>query len=287
MYALLGFSVLFASLNSIFLHKAAIKKTTEVYFFNLVGAIVWIFILLCLNGKSLPSIDITSLLWGLLYGMVQFLFVFFKNRAMSCGDVSVTTLIGNCSLLVSLFVSSIVWHEQITIMQLFGTTLLIISIILSVYKKNAQDYSKSWMMYTIFFFIFASGVGIVFKAFSKYTEGSDASAMMICSALVMAVAYFFASIFSKKRKEEANRKIYKKNFLLFALISGVLSCGYNRINVFLSGALPAIIFFPGFNGGVVLLSALLSIIICSEKVSIKKVVALILGAISILIIGIF
>ena len=134
-YFLLGTSVLFASLNSVLLHKAPIKNSYAIYPFNFISSVVWVILLLLLSGST-PQFSMGAILWGLLYGSVQVFFLFFKSRAMSTGDVSVTTLLGNCSLLVSLIVSYIAWDERINIMQLLGLILLIISVILCVYQPG-------------------------------------------------------------------------------------------------------------------------------------------------------
>ena len=284
-YFLLGTSVLFASLNSVLLHKAPIKNSYAIYPFNFISSVVWVILLLLLSGST-PQFSMGAILWGLLYGSVQVFFLFFKSRAMSTGDVSVTTLLGNCSLLVSLIVSYIAWDERINIMQLLGLILLIISVFLCVYQPGKKSFSLKWIIYVFFFFIFASGVGIIFKAFSKYGGNTDLSAMMICSALVMMVAFLIISI-SYRPENFLKDDTGIKRFLLYAIISGVLSCGYNRLNAFLSGALQAVIFFPGFNGGVVLVSTIMGILLCREKYNAKKIIALLLGTVSIVIIGIF
>jgi glucose uptake protein GlcU len=171
-------------------------------------------------------------------------------------------------------------------MQLLGLILLIISVFLCVYQPGKKSFSLKWVIYVFFFFIFASGVGIIFKTFSKYGGNTDLSAMMICSALVMMVAFLIISI-SYRPENFLKDDTGIKRFLLYAIISGVLSCGYNRLNAFLSGALHAVIFFPGFNGGVVLVSTIMGILLCREKYNAKKIIALLLGTVSIVIIGIF
>ena len=78
----------------------------------------------------------------------------------------------------------------------------------------------------------------------------------------------------------------KRLFIILALVSGLLSCLYNRLNIYLSGALDGVIFFPSFNGGVVVLSTVVSMIIFKEKLSAKQLIGLLLGISGICIIGI-
>ena len=57
-----------------------------------------------------------------------------------------------------------------------------------------------------------------------------------------------------------------------------------KFNLF--GALDGVIFFPSFNGGVVVLSTGVSMIIFKEKLSAKQLIGLLLGISGICIIGI-
>ena len=109
--------------------------------------------------------------------------------------------------------------------------------------------------------------------------------MMLTSAIVMVLGNFFISLFVDKGAE--NKLYISKRLWIYALISGVLSCLYNRMNIFLSGSMDAIIFFPVFNGGTVLLSTLLSMFFLKEKLVMKQIIGLMMGVLAICIIGFF
>lgn len=285
MYYLLTFSIIFASLNSIILNRAKLKRKSEIFFFNFLVSAVWLVIFFILNKGSI-HINRNALLWGIIYGITQAFFVLFKTLAMGSGPVSITTLIGNFSLIVSVMVSLILWNETFTAYDVFGIFLLLFSIFLCTYKKNDLNFSSKWKYFAIFFFIFAAGVGIVFKAFGKSSVASYCSDMMLVASIVMLACFFILSLvcggFKCKKITKSN-----KRFLLYAVLCGLLSCVYNRLNIFLAGKINAVIFFPAFNGGVILLSALLGIIMCKEKLSKKQVLGILTGTLAIAIIGIF
>ncbi len=289
MYILLLLSVLVASFNSVTLNRAKIKGRSEIIKFNLICSAVWFVILFSINGFK---IDFTPdvLLFGIIYGITQACFILFKTLAMNTGSVSITTLIGNSSLLISLLVSLIVWNEKIGAFDIFGLVLLGIAIFLTNYRKG-EDASihKSWKYYAILFLIFAAGVGITFKAFGKYGDLAYSSDMLAVSSIVMLICYAGAFIITKVYKKDGSCRestLPASKFVGFALLGGVLSCVYNRLNVLLSGTLDAVIFFPSFNGGVIIVSALLGLLICKEKLTKKQTVGIILGTAAICIIGI-
>lgn len=283
---LLFVSIFAASLNSVLLHK--LPQKSNVFAFNLIGSLIWMIILFCVNGFKI-DFNSTNILWGVLYGVIQMLFMIFKTKSMGSGPVSITTLIGNCSLILSTSVGVLVWKEDISIWQILGILILISAFFLCTYQKSGTKASKMWVIYCVFFFVFAAGVGIVFKCFSK-ANGGSAGDMMIIAAFTMAVLFLCKILLDKlggKTEEDGAQKSigFNKVFLILALSSGVLSCLYNRLNISLAGLFDSAIFYPCFNGGVILLSLALSMIILKERITKRQAVGLALGTAAVLIIG--
>ncbi len=288
MYLLLICSILFASLNSVLLHKLPSKSNINI--FNMICALIWMVILFAVNGFSL-TFSKEVIVWGIIYGIVQELFMFFKAQAMNTGAVSITTLIGNCSLILSTSVGIIVWKEIISVPQIIGILILICAFFLCTYSKSKDDKKASgkWLFYCVCFFVLAAAVGIIFKAFSKSSNGAGADDMMIFAAIVM-LLFSALKIFIGYQitpKEERKKISLTKAFIIIALISGVLSCAYNRLNISLSGMFDSAIFYPCFNGGVILLSAVLSVIFLKEKLTKRQLIGLFLGVCAIVTVGIF
>ena len=101
MYYLLLLSVVAASFNSVVLNIAKVSKKEKIFPFNLIVSMVWCIILFIAN-KGHISLSYQVLFWGILYGLTQTCFILFKTAAMSTGSVSITTLIGNSSLFISI-----------------------------------------------------------------------------------------------------------------------------------------------------------------------------------------
>lgn len=228
------------------------------------------------------------LLWGIVYGLTQTCFILFKTAAMSTGSVTVTTLIGNSSLLISILVSLIVWKEKITAADIIGLVLLVIAIFLCTYTKDASksvNHTSLWKYYVLLFLLSSAGVGIVFKAFGKSGNLEHCGDMMFVSSIVMIISNLVICFFTGGFKLQ-NIALRSKSFVIFAVLSGILSCLYNRLNVFLAGNMDALIFFPAFNGGVLFLSAALSAFICRERLKITQLIGLAAGISAICLMGI-
>ncbi len=287
LWLLLFTSILFASLNSVLLHK--LPARSDLFVFNMIASVLWIGILFALNGFSL-MLSPEIILWGILYGVTQELFMFFKAQAMKNGSVSITTLIGNCSLILSTSVGVIVWKESVSAMQVAGILVLVGAFFLCTYKKSdkTEKISKLWLIYCLFFFTFAAGVGIIFKIFSKTSSAESAGDMMTVAAMTMLLFSGIKLAVGKfVQKEKREKKCYSTAFFVIAALSGILSCGYNRLNISLAGLFDSVIFYPSFNGGVIMLSAILSVIFLRERLSKRQTLGLILGVLAVVTVGIF
>lgn len=282
---LLFITVITASLNSTLLHKAKVSGSGRIYLYNLIGAAVWCIALFSVNAGKL-YLDKNVLIWGFVYGITQALFILFKTAAMNSGPVSVTTLIGNSSLLVSVAVSYLLWSEPISVSDIIGLILLMIGIFLTTFKPQGGKVAKRWLFASIAFLLCAAAVGIIFKAFSKSGAGHTGD-MMLVASVVMLITYTFMCFITKGFRSYNAQTKEGRTLIITAVVSGILSCLYNRLNIYLSGVLDAVIFFPAFNGGVMVLSTVLSVLFLRERLSIRQIVGLIAGVSGICIIGIF
>ena len=284
---LLFLSIVAASLNSVTMHQANLSKKGSIYQFNLLCSTVWCVCLFVASG-GIVCLDKSVLLWGCVYGVTQALFVLCKTTAMNSGSVSVTTLIGNCSLVISVTFCLLLWREPITPGDILGLLLLIVGIVLTTYKKKqGEHFTRRWGISAFFFLVFGAGVGMIFKAFSKSVSAEKAADMMLVAALVMMLFYAAILLLRRELKVVKSLKSQGRTFVIVSLICGLLGCLYNRLNIFLSGNLSSIVFFPVFNGGVVVLSAVLSIILLRERPGLRRCIGLLFGIVGICIIGIF
>lgn len=204
-------SILFASLNSVLLHKVRLRGKGAIYHFNFICAAIWCVLLFAANGFRL-TVNSTVLLWGCIYGITQALFIFFKTAAMNSGPVSVTTLIGNCSLAVSVLVCLLVWNEAVSSWDLLGLLLLLAGVFFATYQKGGEPPEKRWPILVVLFFLCAAGVGISFKAFSKSGSADCAGDMMLIAALTMLVAY---SLLCMTVRDDSNASPNKNHSLAF------------------------------------------------------------------------
>ena len=69
----------------------------------------------------------------------------------------------------------------------------------------------------------------------------------------------------------------------YILGSGLFGCVYNRLNIFLAGWLPSVVFYPTFNGAVILLSTLCGLLLFRERLRARQTIGMIAGIAALLL----
>lgn len=276
-YILLAVAVLLAVSNNAIYHKLGGAGQNSRFFFTAVSSVVWLAVLLC---GGVTAIQPVELWFGVLYGAVQAMFLFFKMQAMSSGPISITSVVSNCSMLLTTVFGVLFFMESVGVLQVIGVCAIVVSVLLCTDPKADMQMTARWKLYCLGFFVFAASVGIIFKFFAR-TSGNGNN-MMVVSAVTMVVLMMLLSFARGESKK------LDKTQLVCALLAGAVSCGYNRLNLYLSGVLPTVVQFPIFNGAVVLFSTLSGVVLYKETFSKKQRIGILIGLIAIIFVsGVF
>ena len=282
-YILLIGAVFLATTNNVLLHMKKSKGLKSAFLFNFYVSIIWIIMLLVLLGR-IPHFTPVTVFYGCLYGVFQGLFLFFKMQSMATGPISVTTLLGNCSLILSTALGIFLFSEKVNFLQIVGVLFLIVAMVLTTKSSDNMVLTKKWGFYCAGFFIIAGSIGVIMKLFSKAAP-SEVGSIILISAVVMSVIYFILYIvFSFKDKTPV---AFGKTEYIVALGCGLVSCGYNRLNGYLAGVIDSIIFYPIFNGATILFSAIMGCLIFGERFTKRQTVGFLVGVVALLLAGNF
>ena len=282
-------SVLLASLNSIILRKfknRTFQSVGDVFLFNGALSGVWIIIMLAwLLSSGDVTVTPSAVCFGIIYGVILCLFLYFKNQSIATGPVSLTSLIGNSAFIIATWFGVIYVPERISTFQLVGMLLIVISLFLCINpKRSAEKLSKRWFAYCIAFFFVGGLIGIFYKVFGKSSAAQEVNGMMLTASIVSCVLFFVLGIIVNKSAKLPMPKI-KKEALSYILLSGVTGCVYIRLNVSLSAIIPSAIFFPVANGGIVILTTIAGALLFREKLNKLQLSGIVVGLIAICITG--
>jgi drug/metabolite transporter (DMT)-like permease len=89
----------------------------------------------------------------------------------------------------------------------------------------------------------------------------------------------------KKERASSAPKIDRANvigLLFLMLVSGVCGAVNNKLNLYLSGVIDSVVFFPVVNGGGLVLTTLASLLIFKERLRTKQWIGILFGIASVL-----
>lgn len=288
-YFLMAVSIFFSALNSLILRKfknRTFKTSGDVFFFNGAISIIWIILLFVwslISGDLVFSIP--AILFGVVYGIILCMFLYFKTESLASGPVSLTTLIASCAFIIATVFGVIYNNETVSIFQAIGMFLILVSLVLCIFPKNSgEKLTLKWFIFCFLFFLAGGFVGIFYKIFGLSDAKEQVNTMMLSAAVTSMLLFFLSGLSINVLKKEALPSV-SKEALIYILLSGIAGCVYIRLNVSLSKVIPSAIFFPVSNGGMVIISTVTGGMLFKEKLNKLQLTGIILGLIAIIING--
>lgn len=283
---LLSVSIAFAVINNLLFHgfkNRGLRGMGDILFFNAIMSVLWIVILSVLNRGA--HISAQAFLWGIAYGIVMAAFLLCKMQAMATGSVSITSFIGCSSLIISTLFGVIFFKENVTVLQIVGVVLLIFSLFLTLTGSGSKEKGgkkREWFIWCGLFILCSGATGIIFKLHQASPVREEINQMLLAAAITSAVLFGLSSLLVQWKSDRTLPRIGREA-IFFVIACAIVSCGYNRLNISLSGMLPSIIFFPSFNGSVIILASALAAILFKERISRKQLYGMLTGIAALLL----
>ena len=240
------------------------------------------------------SISTLTLALGVLYAFFTVMAQFSYMRALSGGRVSAVSFFYSCGFLIPTAAGILIWREGITIVGAVGIALLIPAFGLcgasdkAARKENAGDErldekghlsrfhaEKSWIPWAVAAMISSGAVGLIQKIHRSSSAADEVSGFIIVSMGVSVILSVIPLLFSAG--SQRSLPVISKKEIIAALICGLCVGVSNIINLVLAGIIPAVIFFPVFNGGVVILSSAAARIFYGERMTGRGIAGMICG----------
>ena len=205
--------------------------------------------------------------------------------ALATGPMSYSVLFTYLGMVIPTIFGVVVYSQPMSTMQIIGFVLMLVTIFLSVDLKKDSGMSLKWFAYAMGSFVMWGLVG-VFQLIHQQSEyAHEINGFLMYSFIIMTAMFFVALLFMKK-PEGHNFKYMNPKVTGLIVISGLILGLVNKINLFLSGAMPSIIFFPIVNGGVIILAELAAICVFRERPGKKQIVGIVSGIIATILLGI-
>ena len=240
-------------------------------------------------GKA-TTVSAPFILLAIAYGLLTLGSQSFYILALKGYSLSVCSLIYALNFLTPTLYGIIFNREYPSVYKIIGIILIVIAVLLISSSKKESKVKDKRPIYLLFAFLsmLCSGlVGVIQKIYGRnFTAESLDLFLLIGFALVLTSLLIALPL---ARKMTGNFRIFTKKlggkFYITAILLSVSVIVANKLNTNLASSLPSFIFFPILNGGTVIFSMLLSVVIFKEKITKSLVFSALLGASGIVLVA--
>ena len=241
------------------------------------------------NLSQLFSISSFSLALSVFFAISVTVTQIAQMKAMGNGPASIVTLIYSSAFLIPIIYSLFALKESVSLAQWGGIVLLILSLVLSIFKREDKRVLKCWLPSALLSMLCSGISAIIQKIHQSSAYSDEIYIFLVCCLFFSSVFTGAAYLLTSKPKDEERKFVsiqkvqLRKNVLPLSL--GICVGVLNYLNLMLSGKLPSIILFPTYNVGSLLLVSIISFILFKQKTTGAQRLGFLLGVIAILIIG--
>lgn len=298
-YVLLAVAVLLGASKNIFT-KIVKKKSASFYDTMKMNVITFAVALVTVFLIGISSVKTTfHVPWVLVvcYAVCTLGSQIALMKAVELGSVSVSSLFYSCGFILPTVFGSVYYHEEINALHILGLALIVLSFVCSAKKEEGKNFNLGWLIAALGGLLFSGMVGIMQKLFAnnfqQYKLDNFLCVAFMAIIFMSAISMWIARILKSKEQNENDTKIQAETEITiqtpalikqygFTLGLGVVMGLVNKTNTFLSGVLPSVLMFPITNGGVILSTTLLSMLIFKEKLTFLQRLGLVIGIFGIL-----
>lgn len=286
-YLLLIASVIIGTAKNTFTNyfASANKCTeTELNFFNavlfLVGTVIFL-----LYGNI--SVSIYTVFMSVIFAAINLISQISFMKSLEYGSMSLTTLFSSCGMIISAMFGVLFRSEPFRITQIAGMIFIILAATAISNERSENKPSKKWVACVSLSFLASGFIGVVQKIHQTSAYKSEINGFLAISFGIMTIVSF--AVFAKGKISNGKPLAFaqsKTNIIITSVLTGISLAFLHKGNLYLSGVLPGMLFFPFHNGGVIVLSAICSAVLFREKLGKSKLIGISAGILGVILLSI-
>lgn len=207
------------------------------------------------------------------------------NYALKHGPLSLTSLMISCSIAVPILYGVAFLKEPITLTLIVGLVLLFscMTLVSEPWKKENTRISLKWMIYISATFL-SNGICVTIqKVFQIKDQGAHSNEFMICSLLITFLTLAVMVLIHERKKLI---KVTKTKSIIWPVLCGTSNGISNQFTMMLAVTLPASFLYPVQSAGGIILTAIVSILLYKEKLSLFQKVGFVSGVLAVIVFNI-
>ena len=206
-------------------------------------------------------------------------------RAQACGSFAYTSVIVALSAIIPSMSGPVLFGEKVTFSQFVGIALMVICILLSPGNDEGEKRAVSlkWLFFCAAAFVFSGTVGVVQKIHqNNAAHKAEMPALLLTCFFVSFVLSGIKLIIERGRTKKSGERLNKLTpaVVLFPAAAGLCFAFPHTINLFLSGRLASVVFFPTINLCPMMLTMLYAVFGFRERLSAKQWAGIAVGVLS-------
>ena len=221
-------------------------------------------------------------LFSLIFALFTVLFQLLYTKALAIGNVSLTVMLVNLSMLFPITVSAVFYQEPLHFTRLIGIILTVVSFVLCIELKSKNSISWKWFLLSVFAMLSNAGISITQKVFGKSSFHTENRSFVACSYLL---AFFITLIVYgvSKIKKEPTTVLKKLPCYFFAISIGVTLAIFQWMNTYAISTIEGTFLFPSYTGGSIILSTLVGILFFKDKLSLRQEYSILIGMFAVIL----
>lgn len=202
--------------------------------------------------------------------------------ALSCGSLSLTTLITSYSLVMPTAYGLVFLKDPISVGLFPGLVLLVISLMLVTQKTESVPISPKWVIWVLITFVGNGMCSITQKMQQNAFDGAYKNEFMIVSLTIVIVILGTMAVIKERKQAVECLKIGKFQGPVCGLMNGMV----NLFVMKLSGRMPVSVMFPLISAGGIIVTYVVSRLVFREKLTKRQLVGFVMGTASVVLLNI-
>lgn len=262
--------------------KNALNTASDNTLYSMIITIAALPVLFLLGGyrKAGEGVIPLSVVFGFLIAFEQFV----ANEAFKNGAFSLSSLMAQAGMLITILDACIRWGEKMTPKSGVGIVLMLCAMALMM-NVGKEKTSLRWFLFAFLWMCACGFLGVVQKTFTVKLTGADMYVFLFWSFLFSVLFLFAFLLLSVKGMKAPVTVPMTRKIILSAALTGVLYMGLHIYALIGVGTLPAGYFFPVCNGLKLAAEILSGAFLFHEKLSRKQMAGLFIGFAAILLLS--
>ena len=265
-----------------FFAKKNVKTLPDAVFFNGI-----IFLFACLSFlKDVVGCSMATIAFGAIFGILTVAFQVTYMQAMSMGNVSLTVMLVNLSMIIPVVFSVIVFRETLTLLNGVGILLILLALVACTEKHSTTGgRTQNWFLWAFAASALNGALAICLKIFGTTPFKAENRAFVAWAYLTaFALSLLLYLVLKANRKEKTFQTGWKP--ILIGGGAGITLAVFQTLNAWAVSRIHAAVFFPSYNGGSLILSTLSGVLLLKDKLKKTQLLAILLGIAAIVLLNV-